>query len=752
MSVSVRRGAVGLALASALVAGLSPAVHADNVEADSLEGGVAALGNVCRGTTKNGSVGFTLNRNGGANSQAWGNSALVTVAPTTQPAPLALGTTAATTLSNWTTAGNDALVDAGDASVSLTVPSGAALGTRTASVTYAASGRGATAATTTRTADVTFSWTVVDCTPVDTTAPVISKELTPATPDGANGWYRTDVAVDWTVTDAESAVTLDGCQDAALTSDGSLTSSCSATSSGGSAGPVSVTVKRDATPPTLEPVVSGVLGEDGWYTGDVDVTWEAGDVTSGVDPATVCAPSTLAEDTEGQSFSCTVKDLAGNAATASVTVKRDAAAPVIVKKVSGTLGANGWYTSDVDVSFEVSDATSQLASTAGCDDVTLDEDSSGETYTCTATDGAGNSASAVVDVKRDATAPDVTFTRTGAKGTNGWYTGPVVLDWTVSDALSGLASTQGCVDRTVATDGRETFPCSAIDEAGNTASAEAAVDLDATAPVITPTVTGPTKGTEWFTGDVTVTWSVDDPTSGVATTSGCEEVAVTEDTAGTTYTCSATDAAGNTTSKGTTVKRDATAPVLTLTGGPAHGATYDFGDVPAPSTCAASDATSGLAGDCSVTAGGTAVSAERTQVATVTDQAGNVATETRTYAVAAWRLDGFYKPVTMGTAVVNTVKAGSTVPLKFNVLKGGTAMTSDIGASFSAKKVGCDGSDVLNAVEEFVTTGSTSLRYDAAGGQWVQNWATPAGGKGSCYRVTMTTADGSAISADFKLK
>ena len=174
--------------------------------------------------------------------------------------------------------------------------------------------------------------------------------------------------------------------------------------------------------------------------------------------------------------------------------------------------------------------------------------------------------------------------------------------------------------------------------------------------------------------------------------------------------------------------------------------------MPAPSTCAASDATSGLAGDCSVTAGGTAVSAERTQVATVTDQAGNVATETRTYAVAAWRLDGFYKPVTMGTAVVNTVKAGSTVPLKFNVLKGGTAMTSDIGASFSAKKVGCDGSDVLNAVEEFVTTGSTSLRYDAAGGQWVQNWATPSGGKGSCYRVTMTTADGSAIAADFKLK
>ncbi len=672
---------------------------------------------------------------------------------TSQPAPLTLGTTSVTTPSNWTSIGNNVLADAGDASVSLTVPSTAALGARTVGVTYAASGRGAVqATTTTRTTDVTFTWNVVDCAPADTTAPVITKQLTPATPDGAAGWYRTDVAVDWTVSDAESAATSDGCADVTYTTDGTFTSTCSASSAGGSAGPVSVTVKRDATPPTLEPVVTGDLGEDGWYVGDVTVSWTAADATSGIDPATACAPSVLAEDTAGKVFSCTVSDRAGNAASSSVTVKRDATDPVVVEKVSGTLGDNGWYTSDVDVSFDVSDATSSVASTTGCDDVTLDEDSSGTTYTCTATDDAGNDASATVVVKRDATAPDVTFTRTGAEGTNGWFTGPVVLAWTVSDALSGVAATEGCVDRTVTEDGRHELPCSVTDAAGNTATAEAAVDLDGTAPVITPTVTGPTKGTDWFTGDVDVSWSVGDPTSGVATTTGCDDVAVTTDTTGTTYTCSATDVAGNSASGDATVKRDATAPVLTLTGGPVDGATYDFGDVPAPSTCAASDATSDLAGPCSVTAGATTVGAGRSQVAAATDRAGNVATETRTYAVAAWRLDGFYKPVTMGATVVNTVKAGSTVPLKFNVHKGGAAMASDIGASFSAKKVGCDGSDVLTAVEEFVTTGSTSLRYDAAAGQWVQNWATPSAGKGSCYRVTMTTADGSAISADFKLK
>ena len=754
MSV-LRRGATGLALAALVAAGVAPAAHADNLESDTVVGGTAALGNVCRGATATGSVGFVLKRNGSAgNSQVWASSALVSVTPGSQPAGLTLGGTSATTPSDWTaaTTANNTLVDAGDAAVAVAVPANATTGPRTASVTYSASGRGSDGGITTRTTLIPFTWNVVDCTPADTTAPTITKVLTPAAPDGTNGWYRTDVAIDWTVADPESAFTAQGCADTALTTDGSLTSSCSATSTGGSTGPVSVTVKRDATPPKVEPVVAGDLGDNGWYVGDVTVSWVATDATSGVDSTTVCAAATLTTDTASRMFSCTVKDLAGNIATASATVKRDATDPLVVSHVAGTLGSAGWYTSDVEVTWTVSDATSDVAGTTGCGPTTLDEDSAGTTYTCTATDRAGNDTSETVDVKRDATAPDVSFTRVGLEGDNGWYRGPVVVDWTVSDGFSGLGPVVGCVDRTVTVDGRHAFPCTATDAAGNVAEASADVDLDATAPSITPTSTGPTKGTAWFTGDVDVTWAVVDPTSGVASSSaGCDKVTLAEDSTGTTYTCSATDTAGNTDSVSTTVKRDATAPVLTLTGGPVHQATYHFGDVPAPATCVASDPTSGLIGPCAVTAGATAVGTG-TQVATATDNAGNVATDTRSYTVAAWRLDGFYKPVTMGATVVNTVKAGSTVPLKFNVYKGTTAMTSGIGATFVAKKVGCDGSDLATAVDEFGTTGSTSLRYDASGAQWVQNWATPSSGKGSCYRVTMTTADGSPISADFALK
>jgi hexosaminidase len=119
--------------------------------------------------------------------------------------------------------------------------------------------------------------------------------------------------------------------------------------------------------------------------------------------------------------------------------------------------------------------------------------------------------------------------------------------------------------------------------------------------------------------------------------------------------------------------------------------------------------------------------------------------------VPRWRLDGFYPPVKTGADVVNTVQAGSTVPLRFNVFKGSMAMTSGIGAIFTTQEIGCDGSDRQEPLEELPTTGSTQLRYDATAGQWIQNWFTPSTGKGSCYRVSLAAADGSSLSAAFRL-
>lgn len=68
---------------------------------------------------------------------------------------------------------------------------------------------------------------------------------------------------------------------------------------------------------------------------------------------------------------------------------------------------------------------------------------------------------------------------------------------------------------------------------------------------------------------------------------------------------------------------------------------------------------------------------------------------------------------------------------------------------FSATPVVCasGGSDDI----EVTATGGTSLRYDSIGGQFIYNWQT-AKKPGSCYKITMTTQDGSSLSAYFRLK
>lgn len=109
---------------------------------------------------------------------------------------------------------------------------------------------------------------------------------------------------------------------------------------------------------------------------------------------------------------------------------------------------------------------------------------------------------------------------------------------------------------------------------------------------------------------------------------------------------------------------------------------------------------------------------------------------------------GFHQPVSSAAGVVNTVKGGSTVPLRFNVYVDGVEQTGTAGIQFSVVQIPCDGGP--EDPVDFVTSGATTLAYN--GHQFVQNWQTPAT-PGACYIVRMTTtADGGSLSAVFKMK
>jgi MBG domain-containing protein len=119
--------------------------------------------------------------------------------------------------------------------------------------------------------------------------------------------------------------------------------------------------------------------------------------------------------------------------------------------------------------------------------------------------------------------------------------------------------------------------------------------------------------------------------------------------------------------------------------------------------------------------------------------------------VGSWTFKGFYQPVDM-SGTLNTVKGGSTVPIKFELFKGATELTdtASINQPLRATKVACESGATVDEIE-LVAAGATALRYDATGGQFVYNWKTPTG-TGTCYKVTITANDGSSQTAHFKLK
>ncbi|MBW7935569.1 MAG: thrombospondin type 3 repeat-containing protein, partial [Gemmatimonadaceae bacterium] len=191
----------------------------------------------------------------------------------------------------------------------------------------------------------------------------------------------------------------------------------------------------DNTPPVITSNVVGTLS-NGWYTSNVSVTWTVTDAQSAISSQTGCDAASVTQDTNGVTFTCSATSLGGTDSK-SVTIKRDASAPVITPTVSGTMGANGWYVSNVTVTWNVADGMSGIASSNGCAATTTSTDNGGTVYTCTATNGAGLSTTESVSAKRDATKPVI-----GYAGNTGSYTvdQTVAITCSASDAMSGLAS------------------------------------------------------------------------------------------------------------------------------------------------------------------------------------------------------------------------------------------------------------------------------------------------------------------------
>jgi hypothetical protein len=129
-----------------------------------------------------------------------------------------------------------------------------------------------------------------------------------------------------------------------------------------------------------------------------------------------------------------------------------------------------------------------------------------------------------------------------------------------------------------------------------------AFNFDDTNPTVTVTPARAADYAGWYNAPVVFDTAGSDSTSGVSDANCSLNYNYTgPDGTGLTRSGSCTDNAGNVGNGiSTAFKFDDTNPTVALVGGPANGASYYFGSVPAVPTCTASDATSGVAGSCAV--------------------------------------------------------------------------------------------------------------------------------------------------------
>jgi hypothetical protein len=528
--------------------------------------------------------------------------------------------------------------------------------------------------------------------------------------------------------------------------------------------PTNITVRvvapADSTPPVITPTVSGTLGSNDWYTGDVQVSWSVTDAQSSISSSTGCGPTTISIDTIGTTLTCSATS-AGGTSEQSVTVKRDATPPVAALEVSaGTAGANGWYTSDVTVHTSGSDPISGPVTCTP--DQQLTAETTGATVNGSCTNDAGLSTNATpLTIKIDKTGPTATLAvSAGTAGANGWYTSNVTVHTSGEDSISGVVTCTADHQQAAETAG-ETFSGSCTNGAGLVTNATPLiVKVDKTAPTsVVQTPAGTLGLNGWYRSDVTVTTTgADSVSSPVVCTAPRVQ---SNDTPGATFNGSCTNQAGlETNAAPLTIKVDKTGPVITLVS-PADAGGYILNSAVAASY-ACTDGISGVA-TCAgpVSSGGalpTSPVGQHTFAVTATDQAGNSANVTHGYSVQ------FSTGLCLGSAGhtvlqpingdgTSVFKQKSTIPVKFRVCDAnGISVGEAVVANFRLAQVtyGTATMDVNEPVDS--TTPDTTFRWDPQAQQWIFNTNTKSLGANRTYGYVVTLTDGSTIAYQFGLK
>jgi hypothetical protein len=453
----------------------------------------------------------------------------------------------------------------------------------------------------------------------------------------AAGWNNSNVSITWTASDAGSGVASGPtpASDSVSGPTAGVTKTATATDRLGNSGNGSVTVKLDKTAPSINASRLPAANAAGWNNTDVTVSFTCSDTLSGIKSCTGGGSVTVSTEGANQSVPGTAVDNADNTNNAGVSgINIDKTAPSLAGSPTTSANSNSWYNGNVAVHWTCSDSLSGINGSCPANS-TISSEGTGLKATASISDKAGNSTTANSNpgVNIDKTAPVTNVTAPA-----GWNNQQVTLNFAASDGLSGVDQTWSSIDggipqlgasATVFGDGIHTVEYWSVDKAGNVETANGIshksvqVKIDGTPPTISASKSPGPNAHGWNNGNVTVSFSCDDPLSGILSCGPTPQVISSEgtsqDVVGT-----ALDNAQNTATAHAYVSIDKTAPAIAATADrPANDAGWYNDDVIVSFSCG--DALSGI--DSCAAAQTLGEGANQSASGTATDLAANSATD-----------------------------------------------------------------------------------------------------------------------------
>ena len=176
----------------------------------------------------------------------------------------------------------------------------------------------------------------------------------------------------------------------------------------------------------------------------------------------------------------------------------------------GPANCSAWHTENVTVTWSPPPAG---VTASGCGTVTITSDTGGTPVSCTWSNTEG-SRTTTSNVRRDTTPPSVTASGDRGPDSNGWYNRKIVITFSGSDSLSGIASCSSA-EYSGPDSGTTSVSGSCTDNAGNSRSTGFELKYDGTPPSVEAKPERPPDRNGWYNRAVTVAFLGTDPVSGV---------------------------------------------------------------------------------------------------------------------------------------------------------------------------------------------------------------------------------------------